>query len=156
VPPVPALAGNELEERLLALEPYRPVLVQRLREELGRAELSPASRAQVLGQLLEWVEASSSAAEAPAAPAELTPGTSPEDLRALDILERRLAKVRGSLRSAWDLRRRLASLSDHDPGIASIYRTVQGLTEMDALLEVKQEMLREIFQANLALQTRSA
>jgi hypothetical protein len=64
--------------------------------------------------------------------------------------------VRESLRAARDLRQRLGTMRDHDPGIASIYRTVQGLAEVDALREMKREMLTEIFQANLALQARPA
>ena len=80
----------------------------------------------------------------------------PTSLRRIDLLERRIGKLRGSLSTAREAMSKLDGMEDLDLGVASIYRTVQGLAEVDALAEVKRDMLTEIFQANAALQGRKA
>lgn len=69
-----------------------------------------------------------------------------------DVLERRLTKMRAELanleHSLAELERRAAK----DEGIASIYRTVQGLTTAESEIEVKRALMRQIFEANVALQ----
>ncbi len=152
LPPNGPSSVGRSRERLKGLELRHPALARRLRMALSGSELAPSNHGEILERVLSWIDESMgpdpSAAGSAASPAE--------DARILEILERRLAKLRHSLRTARELHRGLARMKDHDPGIASIYRAVQGLAEMDALLEIKREMLREIFQANLALQRRTA
>ena len=159
----PQVAAADLED----LERRRPALARRLRGALSKAELASAERGEILTKVLSYVDESAAGAPphangsgangagANGAGADDAGPSEDGDAR-VDILERRLSKVRESLRAARDLKRRLSILRDHDPGIASIYRAVQGLTDMDALREMKREMLTDIFHANLALQRRPA
>ncbi len=75
-----------------------------------------------------------------------------EHLTTIDTLERRVAKLTAALGATEDELRRLAELKLGIDGLASIYREVQGLPDAETQLERKREMMREIFQANLALQ----
>jgi hypothetical protein len=50
--------------------------------------------------------------------------------------------------------RRIAKLKGVEEGLASIYRTVQGLTNTDEDYHRKREMLTLIFEANVDLQRR--
>lgn len=79
-----------------------------------------------------------------------------EDLhsREVDLLRRRIAKVNEAL---GDTERRLSAavrVQSVDPGIASIYREVQGVNPSDEMFQRKKELVTEIFRANLALQKR--
>jgi hypothetical protein len=78
-----------------------------------------------------------------------------EDLHAarerIDLLERRLAKLTHLLGVTEEELQRVASMKGIDLGIASIYRSVQGLSEEAANREKKIEMMKTIFQANLEL-----
>lgn len=76
--------------------------------------------------------------------------------REIENLQRRVAKLSRSLESTEGELRRVASLKQVDTGLASIYREVQGLDPGDSNAEAKQEMMSAIFQANLAMQKRSA
>jgi hypothetical protein len=52
---------------------------------------------------------------------------------------------------------RVAASKGVDPGVASIYGSVQGLSAVDSAAEQKKELLQNIFEANLALrQARSS
>jgi hypothetical protein len=70
----------------------------------------------------------------------------------VDLLERRVAKMRGELagleRSLAELEQRAAT----DEGVASIYKTVQGLSASEAQRELKRDLMRQIFEANVGLQ----
>jgi hypothetical protein len=74
---------------------------------------------------------------------------------AVDVLERRIAKLMRALELAEDEISRLRSEVGTDSGIASIYRTVQGLQPDEPLLDAKRALMRELYRANQALQ-RSA
>ncbi len=74
--------------------------------------------------------------------------------RKVDVLERRVAKLSGLLGIAESELKRIAKMKNIDLGIASIYRTVQGLTEDDGNAEKKKEMMADIFQANVALKAK--
>ena len=97
------------------------------------------------------------AASAPATaepPARVT--SKSEYDRLVEILERRIAKLNRRLEEAEDGLRRLAALKDAEPGIASVYRGVQGLSSEEDYLTFKRELMRKIFLANLELkQARS-
>lgn len=69
--------------------------------------------------------------------------------------ELRIAKLTKSLELTEEELKRIAAMKNVDPGVASIYRTIQGLNAEDDSAEVKKEMLAGIFQANLALQKQS-
>lgn len=70
--------------------------------------------------------------------------------------ELRIAKLTKSLELTEEELKRIAAMKNVDPGVASIYRTIQGLNADDEHAESKKEMLAGIFQANLALQRQVA
>lgn len=77
-----------------------------------------------------------------------------ETYRTIDVLERRVTKMRGEL---TDLETRYADLArraSEDHGVASIYRTVQGL-EAGEGQEQRRSCLQSIFEQNLVLQKKS-
>ena len=72
--------------------------------------------------------------------------------REVELLERRIGKLKGNLQAS---ERSLAGLSNSgqvDPGISSIYRDVQGLGAQDSNLDRKRSLMADIFRANVALQ----
>jgi hypothetical protein len=74
----------------------------------------------------------------------------------VDRLERRVAKLMSSLEATEDALKRLASMKEMDPGIASIYNAVQGLNPDATNLALKKELMGLIFKANLDLQKKNA
>jgi diguanylate cyclase (GGDEF)-like protein len=78
-----------------------------------------------------------------------------EARRRIDILERRIAKLTRILGVTEEELQRVAAMKGIDLGIASVYRTVQGLAADAAYRERKQEMMKVIFQANVTLQHRT-
>jgi diguanylate cyclase (GGDEF)-like protein len=81
-----------------------------------------------------------------------------EDLKVardrIDLLERRLAKLTHLLGVTEDELQRVAAMKGIDLGIASIYRSVQGLSDDAANREKKIEMMKEIFKANLEMRQK--
>lgn len=69
----------------------------------------------------------------------------------VSLLERRLNKVSHSLEASETALRRNATPDPTDSGVASIYRTVQGLTDVEGDVELKKKMMSKIFEANLEL-----
>lgn len=65
--------------------------------------------------------------------------------------ERRVAKLVKSLEQTESALARVAAAKAIDPGIESIYDSVQGLSAADAAAEKKKELLVHIFEANIAL-----
>jgi hypothetical protein len=82
----------------------------------------------------------------------------PEDVhrRQIELLERRIAKLTRHLSKAEENLERMAAMRGEDPGIASIYRTVQGLSPEERALAFKQKLMQKIFQANLELKNTLA
>jgi GGDEF domain-containing protein len=72
----------------------------------------------------------------------------------VERLERRLSKLKEMLDATENELRRIAKLKGVEEGLASIYRTVQGLTNTDEDYHRKREMLTLIFEANVDLQRR--
>jgi hypothetical protein len=72
----------------------------------------------------------------------------------IDQLERRIAKLTHLLGITEEELRRVAAMKNIDLGVASIYRTVQGLSDDSTQKEKKRAMMREIFQANFELKKR--
>ena len=127
---------------------FEKALDKRFREILRASDLGPASsrslrEALIQGALLatqeEWENAQSERESA--------------ENDELERYERRIAKLMGSLEKTQSALQELSQIKEGDEaGIASIYRTVQGLDMEDVGFERKQEMLSSIFRANLALQ----
>lgn len=67
-------------------------------------------------------------------------------------LNRRIAKLTGSLEATELEIARLRRLKGVEDGVESIYRAVQGLDDSDARAEIKKELMSAIFKANMDLQ----
>jgi len=74
----------------------------------------------------------------------------------IDVLERRLTKLRSELATMELQLADLARRAQLDPGVPSIYATVQGLAAGESEREAKLAMLSQIFEQNVALQRRGA
>lgn len=74
----------------------------------------------------------------------------------IDVLERRIAKLRAAQREMEHALAELARRAELDGGLPSIYRSVQGLALDEPARQAKAEMLREVFEQNLRLQRRCA
>jgi hypothetical protein len=72
----------------------------------------------------------------------------------IDLLERRLAKLRLSLEDAENRLSRASYSVDGDGGIASRYPTVQGLDPDAPYRAIKVTLMKAIFDANLELSER--
>lgn len=70
----------------------------------------------------------------------------------LVLLERRMAKLKARLAQAEDELSRALSGAPVEPGIASIYRSAQGLERGSAQFQKKKGLMDVIFQANLKIQ----
>lgn len=82
---------------------------------------------------------------------ELLVGLTAERDRQIDLLERRIAKLNRSLELSEAALHELAARKSLDAGLASIYRTVQGLAADDPGAAEKRVLLEELFVANLRL-----
>ena len=69
-------------------------------------------------------------------------------------LQRRLSKMSDSLAEAEGQMRRGMENMQVETGVASIYRTVQGLADVEHDLELKKEMMAKIFEANIELRAQ--
>jgi len=76
--------------------------------------------------------------------------------REVDLLERRIVKLTQLLAQTEADLRRIASMKNVDLGIASIYRSVQGLSLEEEARTFKKSLMKQIFQANLELRTAMA
>jgi GGDEF domain-containing protein len=79
-----------------------------------------------------------------------------ESKKLVDNLERRVRKLSDLLNVTETELKRVAAMKNVDTGIASIYSSVQGIGSDDANAEVKKELMKSIFEANLALLGRDA
>jgi hypothetical protein len=70
----------------------------------------------------------------------------------IDQLERRMAKLREEVVHLQEQLADVARQAQIDPGLPSIYRTVQGLSSAEADRAAKAAMLTRIFEQNLILQ----
>lgn len=74
--------------------------------------------------------------------------------RQIDLLERRITKLTQLLSMTEDDLRRLIDAKSIDPGLASIYKSVQGLDSAANSAQAKKELMKRIFQANLELKEK--
>lgn len=77
-----------------------------------------------------------------------------ETYRTIDVLERRVTKMRSELTDLETRYAELARRATEDHGLPSIYRTVQGL-EAGEDQEQRRSCLQSIFEQNLVLQKKS-
>ncbi len=94
-------------------------------------------------------------APAPAPAPVPAPAKADESVKeAIVILERRLLKLAGALEDQETLLSKMRHKEEADPGIASDYRSVQGLGETEPGGERKRELMRRIFESNQELRER--
>ena len=74
-----------------------------------------------------------------------------EHQRELGVLERRVAKLSVLLGETEDALRKVRAAKHIDVGVSSIYDEVQGLGADDDQFEQKSDLMRSLFEANLAL-----
>lgn len=79
-----------------------------------------------------------------------------EHQREVHNLERRIAKLSVLLGETEDALRKARLGKAVDDGVSSIYDAVQGLSSQDGQFEQKTELMRSIFEANLALRPQRA
>lgn len=80
------------------------------------------------------------------------PARTDEDaLRKIELLERRIAKLTGQLGMTEEQLQNVLRMKNIDPGIASIYDSVQGISASEAQAQLKKELMGKIFQANKEL-----
>ncbi|HEX6883331.1 MAG TPA: hypothetical protein VF530_08115 [Planctomycetota bacterium] len=129
------------------LEPRARLLDLTLQERLERLGSPLAARADLRERLVALVlQRLASAA------AEVEADVPAEELRDLDVLQRRLVKLEQALAEARAALTHVGSLEHVDGGLASIYRVVQGLAAGDPRRAQKTAALECVFRANLALQ----
>ena len=73
-----------------------------------------------------------------------------------DTFERRIAKLNRALADSEQALLQLSRQKNGETGLASIYRTVQGLSEAEENRLAKKAILEQIFLANLTLQKKTA
>jgi diguanylate cyclase (GGDEF)-like protein len=71
--------------------------------------------------------------------------------RQVDQLERRIRKLTEQLGLTEEQLQKIMRMKTADPGLASIYKDVQGLSFDEVQSELKKELLSKIFEANVAL-----
>ncbi|MFT5286509.1 MAG: diguanylate cyclase (GGDEF)-like protein [Planctomycetota bacterium] len=76
--------------------------------------------------------------------------------RQIQVLERRIGKLSTSLEATEGQLSEMALLRDVDPGVASVFRSVQGIEEQGPQAEVKRGVMSAIFDANMLLQEEIA
>ena len=144
-------------------EDYRRKLLALVQKD-GDLEAAAAQLAEeIISRALRDVEAerARTAAQAPPSPAlptapgSLEPEAEAHYKREIELLQRRIAKLTQSLGLTEQELARLRSLKDLDPGLESIYRTVQGLGNEDLHRELKRELMAKIFEANLDLRRQT-
>jgi hypothetical protein len=74
----------------------------------------------------------------------------------VELLERRVGKLMRALQHAEGEIQRLQHEAGSGPGIASVYRTVQGLDDDAPLRELKLRLMQEIFRANRELRVTAS
>jgi diguanylate cyclase (GGDEF)-like protein len=78
-------------------------------------------------------------------------GSAADKARQIELLERRIAKLTDLLGITEEELKRVAAMKGIELGMASIYRTVQGLSLDANQYERKREMMRTIFETNFHL-----
>lgn len=137
---------EELEPAPPAAVPQSPEVLRSLVAEEGGRALESARRAQeALVDAVRDMQAQGSG--------DVT--TQLEAYKAqIDVLERRISKLTQLLSMTEDELRRLIDAKSIDPGVASVYKGVQGLSDEETNREIKKALMQRIFQANLELKQK--
>jgi hypothetical protein len=101
----------------------------------------PASQRPLFDSLRQWIESEKVK-------------TAEEQASQIKILERRISKLSDALTETESELGRVIQMKVVDPGVASAFRHVQGLSAEDANYEAKRAIMEEIFKANLKLASR--
>jgi len=77
-----------------------------------------------------------------------------EQQQKIDLLERRISKLTKTLGMTEQELQRVLRSKSIDPGVASIYKSVQGLSEDEVHAELKRALMDKIFEANIELRKK--
>jgi len=77
-----------------------------------------------------------------------------EQQQKIDLLERRISKLTKTLGMTEQELQRVLRSKSIDPGVASIYKSVQGLSEDEVHAELKRALMDKIFEANVELRKK--
>ncbi len=140
-------ARRRLEAELeRSLDPERNALAVEMRRRFEGAGLTEAAHQALCEELIALVLAELERVQAQVLELKMA-----RHEQELETARRRIAKLTATLLATEENLRRLAESKGFDPGLASIYREVQGLAEEETFAELKREMLAKIFEANLKL-----
>lgn len=127
----------------LPLTPRQKALLARL-----HAEIPELARVNGLREpLVEWITC---------APFEPSGASKSGPSTELDLLRRRASKLVRELKKSRGKVRRTSAQSAQEHGIASVYRSAQGLPPASQNAQAKRGMLEEIFRANLELRRQAS
>ncbi len=79
-----------------------------------------------------------------------------EHQRQVDLLERRISKLTKTLGLTEQELQRVLRGKSLDPGVASVYKSVQGLSQDEVQAELKRALMDKIFEANVELRKKFA
>jgi len=79
-----------------------------------------------------------------------------EHKRQIELLERRISKLSTTLGLTEQELQRVLRSKSIDPGVASVYKSVQGLSEGEVQAELKKALMNKIFEANVELRKKFA
>jgi diguanylate cyclase (GGDEF)-like protein len=79
-----------------------------------------------------------------------------EHKRQIDLLERRISKLTSTLGLTEQELQRVLRAKNIDPGVASVYKSVQGLSQDEVQAELKKALMEKIFEANVELRKKFA
>jgi diguanylate cyclase (GGDEF)-like protein len=141
-PAVPAAAAVDANNPLLAL-------AEKIREMFGLSERDNDLLARIEDEVV-----SRTLREMKSELERVLQDSKSEHRRQVEALERRISKLSTSLGLTEAELQRVLSQKNVDPGVASIYKTVQGLSSTDVQAELKRALMSKIFEANVELRKR--
>ncbi|MDF1838576.1 MAG: hypothetical protein P1V35_11970 [Planctomycetota bacterium] len=134
-----------------------PEVLRRRRESVSRTRKKTRGR----GASTPFTDIPEAVAPQAAVPAPASPRPVPQakpasdaTREAIDLLERRLLKLAGALESQESLLLEMRQGPVEDTGLASTFRSVQGLQDGESELKRKQELMERIFKSNQELRER--
>jgi diguanylate cyclase (GGDEF)-like protein len=143
-PPAPTPAGQDLDQLGEHLELLLTQKVAAMFESMGQSVPDFGGKGpEVLALAVEKMEAAHEQMRR-------------EHSERVSQLERRLAKMAQALDLTEAELQRAMSFKGEDSGVASIYRTVQGISDVEDNLDLKKEMMAAIFEANMELKQQSS
>ncbi|MCY3000288.1 MAG: diguanylate cyclase [Planctomycetota bacterium] len=143
--PAPAAVASP-PAALPGLDPVMAVLGDKIRELFGLGELDR----EILVRIEREVVASA-LREMNEQLERTTREHRSEAQERIELLERRIAKLSESLGMTEAELQRVMAAKSIDPGVASIYKTVQGLSATAVQAELKKTLMSKIFEANVEM-----